>query len=259
MIRGIYTSGWSMLSNTKQMDTVSNNLANVNTNAYKKDTVIFESFPDALVKRINDQHSNSNPSARIGNMQLGSDVGEVFTYYVQGQLVETGNSLDMAIDNSDESFFTVAVPTGDGGFRECYTRDGSFILDADGYLTTKEGYPVMGRGGAIILETDNFNITDEGLIVSNGQVIEGLLLRTFEDTGTLRKVGSNLVERTEGTQELEFDGVIRQGYIEQSNVNSINEMINMITVMRSYEANQKVLQAQDGTLEKAVNEIGAVR
>lgn len=85
------------------------------------------------------------------------------------------------------------------------------------------------------------------------------MIRNFTDTTTLRKTGSNLVQRTENTQEQPFDGIVRQGYLEQSNVNSINEMINMITIMRSYEANQKILQAQDGTLERAVNEIGVVR
>jgi len=81
MIRGLYTSGWSMLANTKQMDVISNNLANVNTNAYKKDTVVYESFPEMLVKRINDSNSTDNPSGRVGGMHLGNDVGEVFTYY----------------------------------------------------------------------------------------------------------------------------------------------------------------------------------
>jgi len=112
MIRGLYTSGWSMLANSKQMDVVSNNLANVNTTAFKKDTLILESFPDMLVRRINDSRSASNPSGRLGNVQLGNDVGEVFTYYTQGQLQKTDNNLDMAISNCDTAFFTVAVPGG---------------------------------------------------------------------------------------------------------------------------------------------------
>ncbi|NLP14045.1 MAG: flagellar hook-basal body protein [Clostridium sp.] len=259
MIRGLYTSGWSMLANTKQMDVVSNNLANVNTNAYKRDTVVFESFPDAMVRRINDTSSNSNPSGRLGNVQLGNDVGEVFTYYDQGQLMRTDSSLDMAIDNSDTAFFTVAVPAGNGEFREAYTRDGAFALNAGGQLVTKDGYFVMGENGLITLQTDDFNILDDGSIIVNGELVDRLLIRNFENSEALRKVGSNLVERTEQTQELEFNGIVKQGYVERSNVNAINEMINMITVMRSYEANQKILQAQDGTLEKAVNEIGVVR
>lgn len=259
MIRGLYTSGWSMLATGKKMDVVSNNLANVNTNGYKKDTVIFESFPDAMVRRINDSPSNVNPSGKVGNAQFGNDVGEVFTYYNQGQLMKTDKSLDMAIDDSDASFFTVAVPNENGEFRQYFTRDGAFTLNAGGHLVTKDGHIVMGENGPITLETENFNVLDDGSIVENGQIIDKLMLKTFTDAKTLRKTGSNLVERTEETQEQEFDGVIRQGHLEQSNVNTINEMINMITIMRSYEANQKILQAQDGTLEKAVNEIGTVR
>jgi len=259
MIRGLYTSGWSMLANSKQMDVVSNNLANVNTTAFKKDTLILESFPDMLVRRINDSRSASNPSGRLGNVQLGNDVGEVFTYYTQGQLQKTDNNLDMAISNCDTAFFTVAVPGGNGEYTEYYTRDGSFALNAYGQLVTKEGYLVMGQNGVITLNSENFSVSDDGTIIQDGEAVARLLIRNFTDTTTLRKVGSNLVQRTENTQEQPFDGVVRQVDLEQSNVNSINEMINMITIMRSYEANQKILQAQDGTLEKAVNEIGVVR
>lgn len=259
MIRGLYTSGWSMLANSKQMDVVSNNLANVSTTAYKKDTVILESFRDALIRRINDSPSSSNPSGRLGNVQLGNDVGEVFTYYNQGQLTKTDNSFDMAIENCDTAFFAVAVPAGNEEYRECYTRDGSFSLNADRQLVTKDGNLVMGENGVITLNSDEFSVQDDGSIVENGQIVDRLIIRNFADVTTLRKMGSNLVEITENTQQQEFDGVIRQGFLEQSNVNSINEMINMITIMRSYEANQKILQAQDGTLEKAVNEIGVLR
>lgn len=259
MIRGLYTSGWSMTANSKQMDIVSNNLANVNTNGYKKDTVVFESFPDALISRINDSKSSLNPSGKVGDVQLGNDVGEVFTYYHQGQLIKTDNSLDMAISGSDTAFFTVAVPDNNGNLRQSYSRDGAFGLNTERQLVTKEGYLVMGENGPITLETENFNISSDGSILQNGEVIDKLMIKSFTDTKTLRKTGSNLVERTEETQEQEFSGVIKQGYLEQSNVNAVNEMINMITIMRSYEANQKILQAQDGALEKAVNEVGTVR
>lgn len=259
MIRGLYTSGWSMLAGNRKMDVVSNNLANVNTNGYKKDTVIYESFPDALVKRINDNMSALNPSGKVGDMNMGNDVGEVFTYHTQGQLVKTDNNLDFSIAGSDSAFFTIAVPDGNGDFRENYTRDGAFSLNNSSQLVTKEGHLVMGVGGAITVSSDNFTINDDGTIIENGQVINKLLIRDFTDATTLRKKGDNLVERTEETEEREFNGAVRQGYIEQSNVNAVNEMVNMITVMRSYEANQKILQAQDGTLEKAVNEIGVVR
>ena len=259
MIRGLYTSGWSMLANTKQMDTISNNLANVNTNGYKKDTVVFEAFPNALINRINDSKSNLNPSGKVGDVQLGNDVGEVFTYYKQGQLIKTDGNIDMAISGSDSAFFAVAVPDGNGDYRECYTRDGAFGLNAMNQLVTKDGNPVMGVNGTITLQSEEFAVTDDGSVIENGQIVNKLLIKEFTDSTTLRKIGSNLVERTDGTQEQEFGGTVKQGYLEQSNVNTINEMINMITVMRSYEANQKVLHSQDAATEKAVNEVGVVR
>lgn len=259
MIRGLYTSGWSMLANTKQMDVVSNNLANVNTNAYKRDNVIYESFPEMMVKRINDSKSTHNPSGRVGGMHLGNDVGEVFTYHTKGQLVKTDGSLDMAIADSESAFFTIAVPLDDGNFVQRYTRDGAFVLNANGQLVTKEGYFVMGEGGIITLASEDISILDDGTILESGQAINRLLISDFENTDTLRKIGDNLIETTGATQNQQFSGVVKQGYIEQSNVNVINEMVNMITVMRAYEANQKVLQAQDEALEKAVNEVGRVR
>ncbi|NLI59303.1 MAG: flagellar hook-basal body protein [Clostridium sp.] len=258
MIRGLYTSGWSMLANTKQMDIISNNLANVNTNAYKKDTVVYESFPEMLIKRINDSKSTDNPSGRVGNMHLGNDVGEVFTYYTRGQLTKTDRSLDMAIADSDLAFFTVAVPLDNGNFVQRHTRDGAFVLNADGQLVTKEGYFVMGEGGIITLGSEDFSVLEDGTILENGQAINRLLISEFENENALRKIGENLVEAA-GANPNEFSGVVKQGYLEQSNVNAISEMVNMITVMRAYEANQKVLQAQDEALAKAVNEVGRVR
>ncbi len=259
MIRGLYTSGWSMLSGSKQIDTISNNLANVNTNGYKRDNVIFETFPQALIRRINDTRSNLNPSGKVGNVQLGNDAGEVFTYYRQGSMMKTDANTDMAIGDSPSAFFTVARPGTDGSYREYYTRDGAFVLNSQKLLTTKDGYPVMGENGSIVLESEDFSIMDDGTIVENGEIVNKLMIKDFTDTATLRKIGDNLVEKTEDTEEQEFNGIVKQGYLEQSNVNTVNEMINMITVMRHYEANQKVLQAQDSTLERAVNEVGAVR
>jgi flagellar basal-body rod protein FlgF len=259
MIRGLYTSGYSMIALQKQMDVISNNLANASTTAYKKDTMVYESFPEVLTRRINDTVSNLNPSGVPGSMQLGYDVGEIFTYYNQGQLTNTGNKLDVSINSSDKAFFCVQVPDGNGITSEYYTRDGSFGLSSDGTLITKDGYAVEGQNGLIKLNGENFTINADGTIVQNGQAVGKLLIKEFTDTSTLRKFGSDLVQRTNDTKEQNFSGTVQQGFLEQSNVNIVREMVDMITVMRSYEANQKILQAQDSTLDKAVNEVGALR
>jgi len=259
VIRGLYTSGWSMMALNKKMDVISNNLANVNTTGYKKDTVVYEAFPELLTRRINDMRSRLNPSGKVGTMELGSDVGEIFTYYTQGQLVKTDNSFDLAIRDSETAFFTVGAAGDDGDLHEYYTRDGQFTLDLEGKLVTKDGYTVMGEEGPIFLNGENFTVEDDGTIIQDGEIAGRLLIRDFLDPSTLRKYGSNLVQRTEETEETDFTGNVAQGFVEQSNVNIVKEMVDMITVMRSYEANQKALQAQDGTLEKAVNEVGAVK
>ncbi|RCX13233.1 flagellar basal-body rod protein FlgG [Anaerobacterium chartisolvens] len=259
MIRGLYTSAYGMLEESRRMDVISNNLANVNTTAFKKDSAVLESFPDILMTRINDVASKTNPSGRLGKMQPGSDVGEIFTYYTQGQLANTGGSLDMAFKNSDNAFFTVGVPGAEGEFIQYYTRDGAFTLNAYNELVTKEGYAVLGENGVITLSGEDFTVAEDGTVYQNGEVLDKLLIKSFSDTTTLRKLGSNLVETTDLTEEEPFSGMVMQGFIEQSNVNVIKEMVDMIAVTRAYEANQKVLQAQDGTLERAVNEVGAIR
>ena len=259
MIRGLYTSGWSMMANSKKMDVISNNLANVNTNAYKKDTVIFESFPNVLTRRLNDFRSNSDPSGAIGTMELGHDVGEIFTYRTQGQLVKTSSSLDLAIKDSENAYFTVSVPGQNGALTEYYTRDGAFTTNSLNELVTKEGYAVMGEDGPVVLNGPDFSVDADVYILQDGEALGRLRITQFQDGTTLRKYGANLSQAMPQSVQVPFTGVVEQGFIEQSNVNIIKEMVDMISVMRSYEANQKVLQAQDSTLEKAVTEVGALR
>lgn len=265
MLRGLYTSAWSMIANSKKLDVITNNLANVNTSAFKKDTVVFESFPELLTRRINDTQSPIS-SSNIGTMELSSDVGEIFTYYTQGQLSQTNNKYDLAIndDNTGETaspgFFTIGVvdPNDNGNLKEYYTKDGEFVVNQYNQLVTKDGNFVMGENGPITIENGDFAVDDKGNIVQNGEVIDRLRITQFADATKLRKYGDNLVQN-DGSDTADFTGTILQGYTEGSNVNVITEMVDMITVMRAYEANQKVLQAQDSTLEKAVNEVGVVR
>ncbi len=262
MIRGLYTSGWSMIANSKKLDVITNNLANVNTAGFKKDTVVFESFPDLLTKRIHDTQNSSN----IGSMSLSHDVGEIFTYYTQGQMTQTNNRMDLAIsdDNTGEAaspaFFTIGLtdPQDNTNLKEYYTKDGAFVLNSNNQLSTKDGHLVLGENGPITLESGDFSVDNHGNIVQNGSVVDKLRITQFSDGTKLRKFGDNLVEN-QGSDTSEFTGVVLQGFSEDSNVNVISEMVDMITVMRAYEANQKVLQAQDSTLEKVVSEVGVVR
>ncbi|HEX2945402.1 MAG TPA: flagellar hook-basal body protein [Clostridia bacterium] len=259
MVRGLYTSGWSMLSLEKKMDVISNNMANSSTNGYKKDTLVMESFPSVLTKIVKDLDETPGRIRDIGTMQLGSDVGQVFTYYSQGQLNRTDNSQDIAISGSDNAFFTVAVPDADGNVKAYYTRDGSFSKSSNGTLVTREGYTVLGQNGPITLQSGDFTVSEDGTVEQNGQIVDKLLITEFEDTSELKKYGMNLIQADAAAQTRNFSGTVRQGYLELSNVNTVKEMVDMITVLRSYEANSRVLQAIDGTLDKAVNQVGAVR
>ena len=259
MVRGLYTSGWSMLALEKKMDIITNNMANASTNGYKKDTVVMESFPATLTKIVKDYSTGSGRTRNIGTMELGNDVGTVYTYFSQGQLNKTDNELDIAIRDSDSAFFSVAVPDNDGNIKAFFTRDGSFSKGIDNSLVTSEGYTVLGENGPIVLQGGPFTVNDDGSVIQDGNVIDKLLITEFEDTTDLKKYGNNLLQADEGAQTREFSGTVQQGFAELSNVNIIREMVDMITVMRSYEANQKVLQAIDSTLDKAVNQVGVVR
>jgi len=199
MIRGLYTSGWSMLANSKQMDVVSNNLANVNTTAFKKDTLILESFPDMLVRRINDSRSASNPSGRLGNVQLGNDVGEVLHTIPRGSSRRRTTIWTWLFQIVTLPSLPLRCPRERRVYRVLY-KDGSFALNAYGQLVTKEGYLVMGQNGVITLNSENFSVSDDGTIIQDGEAVARLLIRNFTDTTTLRKVGSNLVQRTENTR-----------------------------------------------------------
>jgi flagellar basal-body rod protein FlgG len=269
-----------MLAHTRKMDVIANNLANVNTHGYKKETASFGAFPELMVRRIYDVRSQLYPSAYVGPAELSADIDQNFVYFNPGPSEWTEKTLDVAIDDYEgednasraRSFFTVRLDgaaaaagagaaagdaAGDGTIR--YTRDGSFVIGVDQVLRTLSGDIVLGEGGVpITLEGEDFIITKDGTVLQDDAVVGRLLITSFEDPHALRKVGGNYLTTTPAAVTRPFDGVLRQGYVEQSNVNVVSEMVDMIACMRAYEANQKMVWTIDGTLEKAVNEVGRV-
>ena len=256
MIRGLYTSGWGMLTQQQRMDVVSNNLANAATVGFKKDTLSLEAFPDILARRIYDR--GDNPTTRsLGSMTMFNNLAEVKTNFTQGVFEDTGLSTDLAIDADPNAFFVVAAAGENGEAEQFLTRDGAFHLTANGLLVTRNGDPVLGREGAIVLPAgEDFTVRGDGSVEVDGVVTAQLLLRRIENPESLRKTGENLLVATEQTQDGVFNGRIVQGRLEQSNVDSVREMVDMITVLRAYETNQKMIQYQDETLDKACNQIG---
>lgn len=256
MIRGLYTAATGMNVQTKKLDVISNDLANVNTTGYKKDTAIIASFPQVLARRIDDIENHIPHNGPIGNMSLGAKIDEVYTHFVQGSVIKTDGMVDVAIQG--EGFFAVQTPNG-----VLYTRDGSFSVNAQGQVVTKEGYYVLSGGGTPIELGEDFLSNGGGVVIKeNGEIYRGeewvdtLALLRFEDSRTLTKVNDNLYQSE--AQGIPFLGSVIQGYLEASTVNPVTAMVDMITVARAYEANQKVIQTHDGLLSKAVNEVGRV-
>jgi len=267
MVRGLYTNGWSMLAHTRKMDVIANNLANVNTHGYKKETATFGAFPELMVKRIYDVRSQLNPSARVGNVELSADIDQNYVFFNPGPTEWTEKTLDVAIDDFEgednasraRSFFTIQLnnpAAPDDAIR--YTRDGSFVLGVDRALRTLAGDIVLGENGPIYLEGEDFTITLDGTVLQNEATVGRLLITSFEDPHALRKVGGNYLTATGAAVTRPFDGVLRQGYLEQSNVSIVSEMVDMIACMRAYEANQKMIWVIDSTLDKVCNEVGRV-
>ena len=247
-----------MLTLNRKMDTISNNIANASTNGFKKDTIVFEEFSEVLAKRLFDDTGSSfgNRSSTIGTMSLFNDIAEVHKDFTQGTLESTEATTDVAITGDNSAFFSVAVLGEDGELREYYTRDGSFKLDANGMLVTRDGDPVVGQNGAIYLNGSEFTITSDGRILQNDTLVDTLKITKFTNPETLRNYGYNLFTVTGESQTGEFEGSLQQGFLEGSNVDSVKEMVEMINVLRAYETSQKLIQYQDSTLEKAVNEVG---
>lgn len=261
MIRGLYTSASGMLAESVRSDVASNNLANVNTTGYKKDTTIMASFPEMLMLRVNDQKKGEVQVPVVGALGTGALVDEVITSHTQGQLKESSSAFDLAI--AGDGYFTVEKAPG----QQMYTRNGSFTIDGEGYLVTNQGYYVLGQAGRINIKgagsAGDFAVDGYGNVTVNGERVDTLQLVSFGDPNQpavrpqLTKVGESLFTAT--GQGVPAGGRVMQKYLETSNVNAITEMVDLITIMRSYEANQKAVQAHDKTLEQVINDVGRVK
>lgn len=255
MLRGLYTAWTGMVNEQKRLDVVSNNLANADTYGYKADSVSSQSFDQLLTLKIRDG-SQAYHNQAIGTMSLGVKVGEVYTDYTQGSLRDTGGTFDVAL--SGNGFFTIHHTDSKGQTTTRYTRDGSFQVTKDGYLVDTEGNRVQGKGGDIKIdpEAKSISIDKEGMIMADGAVVDQLQVTDFEDYDYLVKLGDNLYTTVDGAREIASTASVIQGYTEQSNVNVVSEMVDMITITRAYEANQKMIRAMDGMMDKAVNSVG---
>ncbi len=258
MVRGLYTAWTGMYNEQKRLDVISNNLANSATAGFKKEGVTSQSFDEHMTIKIRDE-SEGWKKRHIGNMSLGVKIGEVYTDYTQSANRETGGTYDMAIDG--KGFFTVNVTDTNGETHTRYTRAGQFHITHDGYVVDVNGNHVQSESGDLQIDTDTRQvvINEMGYVYEDGVETDRVLIKDFENYDYLKKYAETYYEPVAGYTEIEATGAIRQGFIEQSNVNVVSEMVNMITITRAYEAGQKVIKAMDNTLELAVGSLGRVQ
>lgn len=310
MLRGLYTAASGMIAQQRKHDTVTNNIANINTPGYKQGTGLSRSFPEMLIERVRSGGGlGEQPVSRVGRLTTGVMAEETVSIHTQGDIQETQNPYDFALvsnirvpDPADltgntyipfdasgkyvgangvrmtqpQALFTVQDANG----QQKYSLNGKFSVDEAGELITAEGYQVLGRNGQPIVlmnpttnePISNFRISRSGLFTDvDGVPLLGadnqpmnLLISRVEDPNQLVREGNGLYRLNQDAQggvravELGEQVEVRQGYVERSNVDAGQSMVDMMSAVRAYEANQKVIQYYDKSMDKAVNEVGRV-
>lgn len=256
MMRSLWIAKTGLDAQQTQMDVISNNLANVSTTGFKRARAVFE---DLLYQTVRQPGAQSSEQTQLpSGLQLGTGVRPVATerIHTQGNLQQTGNSKDVAIQG--EGFFQVLMPDGSNA----YTRDGSFQTDVNGQLVTASGFAVqpaitipadaqsltIGRDGTVSVTTPNS---------ASPTVVGNLQLATFVNPAGLQSMGENLYAETaaSGTPTANAPGtggagLLNQGYVETSNVNVVEELVNMIQTQRAYEINSKAITTSDQMLQR---------
>lgn len=296
MLRGLYSAASGMISQQRRHDAITNNIANLNTPGFKGAQSISRSFPDMLMSILREQ--SDKPGARqLGLLPFGVMPEENVEMFRQGDLQETKNPFDFALVSDlqvegllfdtggkaltedgqlvfqPQAFFTVLNAEGE----QRYTRNGKFTINAEGQLITGEGFAVLGDNGEpiLIVDPDGQNRPITVQVSANGQII---------DSETEQPLANLLITRVEYPQLLVRDGLslyrvgadadagirpidpldptdsvaVKQGYYERSNIDPTQSMVDLMTALRAFEANQKVIQTYDRSMDKAVNEVGRV-
>jgi len=259
MMRSLYTAASGMLAEQLNTDNIAHNLANVNTTGFKKSRIEFQ---DLFYQTLKEAGTPISTGASIPvplQIGLGVRAAAEQKIFIQGNIIQTEHEYDMAIEG--DGFYQIRLPNGE----IAYTRDGSFKIDEQGDIVTANGHylePPLN----VPDEKISFNVTEEGNVTVNlpGQVdpqeIGEIELVRFVNPAGLNRVGNNLYMETAasgppipGQPTMEGFGSIRQGFLEQSNVKVVEEMVNLITAQRAYEVNSKSIQTSDDMLGVANN------
>lgn len=228
----------ALIGQANRTEVISNNLANINTNGFKKDILFFEKLKEEM---------DADPGAREA------------TYFEQGPLKKTDNPLDFAI--AGNGFFTVETESG-----MAYTREGHFKVNQDGVLRTATGHMVYGYAGPItVLTNENMNpreiaVSKDGEVFADGVYMDRLMITDFEVPNNLQKSGTNLFKDNGNAVAFEVDlPTVQQGFLEGSNVNPAEEMIQLIEVQRQFESIQRMVRTMDTMFKEAVSSVGQYR
>jgi flagellar basal-body rod protein FlgG len=269
-----------MIARQIETDVISNNLANMNTVGFKKDTAVYRDFPSMFLNRLHDETvvtplQEFDLAPPVGRVGTGVQVDDIVTNHeMSSATIQTGNTFDMTLEGvpgvpRSYAFFEVQTPQG-----PMYTRAGNFQINSDGYLVTNNGALVLGERGPVQVDPLNVRFEPDGTIITNPQyqrgaanqweekrVLDKLRIVSFEKVEHLEKVGYTLYRTTEASgapQTILFGVTLRTGMLEASNVNPVREMVDMIKSQRAYEAASKVIQTHDTLLGQAVNDVGRV-
>jgi flagellar basal-body rod protein FlgF len=249
MLRGIYSAAAAMSVQEGKVEVSANNLANLDTTGFKRELALQGAGRDLLISSKDATGINT-----LGPMTLGSGLWSIAKDMEQGTLKETGNNTHMAIFG--QGFFSILK---DG--QTLYTREGAFLVDESGLLATQDGGLILGEGGLPIYIGDrDFRVSEDGGIYdTDGNFLAGIAISDFPSPGNLTKVGgSYLAPSPLSGQAFTVNPSIIQGFLEGSNVKAVEEMVNMISAVRSYERAQKAIQIFDDTLGRSVNDVGKI-
>ncbi len=268
MLRSLWTGASGMIAQQTAVDTISNNLSNVNTTGYKKETVEFRTLLYSKIQRKTEDNEG-NPKPVIGQVGSGVRTASITSRYQQGNLNQTENPFDFALEG--EGFFQIQMPDGSIS----YTRSGSFnvSIGPEGLtLCTSDGYPVVAADGAPIIFDEEINssrisIDKDGRFwyreldetVTNMNISFGIV--QFNNPSGLFKISSSLLTETDASGEPRLEGddpmlkksKVLSGYLEASNVQTVDEIVNLIVAQRAYEMNSKIITASDEMLQQANN------
>lgn len=241
MIRGLFNAASGIVAMMQAQEVIINNIANVSTPGFKKDIPVYRSFSNILQRRIKNQESQARVEA-------------TFTDFSQGEIESTEGSLDLAIKG--DGFFTLLTPQG-----IAYTRAGNFTLDKTGRIVTAEGYFLLGKNGPISVSgsgKSRLEVNSKGDVIVDGTVVDRIRVQVFpKPSSFLYKQGKNLFKSIATVPTVGKGGTydIKQGYVELSNVDIVQEITDLLINLRLYESAQRAVQLQDETLGKICNGI----